>query len=209
MADAAAVIERLGLAPVAIVGQSLGGVTALLVGARRPELVRALVLVDASPVGADDEYEAAVTAVEDSLRRWPVPFATQDAARDFFAARYGNPMAADAWTSGLEERRDGWWPRFDIDVMTQTVRDAARQSYWTDWDRVSCPILVVRGTHGIVDPEVAEAMIDRQPRAQLVELAGAGHDLHLDQPGEWCRALSNFFDAVDGPASNGRGSRDG
>jgi len=40
VADAAFVIEHLGLRPVVLVGQSLGGVTALALAAERPDLVR-------------------------------------------------------------------------------------------------------------------------------------------------------------------------
>src|SRR5436190_819768 len=47
--DAAFAIESLGLAPAIVVGQSLGGQTALLVAADRPDLVRGLVLADAGP----------------------------------------------------------------------------------------------------------------------------------------------------------------
>jgi len=31
---------------------------------------------------------------------------------------------------------------------------------------------------------------------RLVELAGAQHDLHLDRPAEWRRALSDFLDGL-------------
>src|SRR4051794_3419557 len=51
VADAAFAIERLALAPVVAVGQSLGGQTALLLAAERPDLVRGLVVADASPHG--------------------------------------------------------------------------------------------------------------------------------------------------------------
>jgi pimeloyl-ACP methyl ester carboxylesterase len=39
-------------------------------------------------------------------------------------------------------------------------------------------------------------MIKRHPGAQLVEIASAGHDLHLDSPREWRRTLSVFLDAL-------------
>jgi pimeloyl-ACP methyl ester carboxylesterase len=51
VADAAAVIDALGLGPVLVLGHSLGGITAHQSAARSPELVRALVIEDvgASP----------------------------------------------------------------------------------------------------------------------------------------------------------------
>ena len=50
--DLAHWIELLGLAPAAVIGQSLGGHTAVLLPARRPELVRAVVAV---PVARREE----------------------------------------------------------------------------------------------------------------------------------------------------------
>jgi pimeloyl-ACP methyl ester carboxylesterase len=67
VADAACVIERLGLRPAVVVGQSLGGLTALSLAARHPELVRGLVLVEASPDGGGPGVEETVAAMGDAL----------------------------------------------------------------------------------------------------------------------------------------------
>jgi pimeloyl-ACP methyl ester carboxylesterase len=193
--DGAFAIEALGLGPAIVVGQSLGGQTALLLAAERPDLVRGLVLADAGPAGLDDE--AAVDAnVDDlirSLGRWPVPFPSSKAAVDFF----GGPSAsAEAWAGGLEERDGGWWPRFDVDVMARTLREATGRSYWDEWERISCPVLVVRGGRGQLSVADARAMAERGHRVEVVDLPEAGHDLHLDSPDEWRAAVSRFFDAL-------------
>jgi pimeloyl-ACP methyl ester carboxylesterase len=58
--------------------------------------------------------------------------------------------------------------------------------------------VVVRAGNGSIPATDAQAMVDRLPQARLVELKGAGHDLHLDRPAEWRRALSEFLDALGG-----------
>lgn len=189
VADAVAVIEALRLAPVVVVGQSFGGQTALLLAAARPDLVRGLVVVEASP---DSGGGDACIEVERSLRSWPVPFATRADAVAYFA---GRGFAAAEWAAGLEEREDGWWPRFDVDVLVRTLREADSRTYWDEWEGIGCPILVVRGSKGSLPRDHALQMLRRARAARLVEIAG-GHDVHLERPDEWARALRGFLSAA-------------
>ena len=193
-------VERLGLGPVVVVGQSLGGRTALLLAAQRPDLARGLVLADAGPAGGDeaDAVEADLAELETSLRRWPVPFASREAAVEYFG---GQSLNADAWADGLEPRDGGWWPRFEIEVMVRTLREAVSRPLWEDWERISCPSLVVRAGDGSLSADDARAMVARGRHARLVELAGAKHDLHLDRPAEWRAALSEFVDSLGAGAA--------
>ena len=93
-------------------------------------------------------------------------------------------------------RASGWWPRFDVEVMTRTLAEADNRSYWELWERVECPALIVRGGDGSLPREDAEMMVTRGRDAKLVELADAKHDLHLDHPAEWRQALSEFLDSL-------------
>jgi pimeloyl-ACP methyl ester carboxylesterase len=198
VADASFVVEELGLSPVVVVGQSAGGLTALSLAARRPELARGLVLVDTSPMGGGEDVESAACAIGEALGAWPVPFTSRAGAVSFFEDRFGGTVAAEAWTHGLEWRDGGWWPRFEVEVMVQTLRAAIAEPSWEEWARISCPTLLVRAGNGIVDPRVAEEMMERLSGARLVEVPDAAHDLHLDRPDEWRRALTDFLDSIDG-----------
>lgn len=200
VADAAFAVERLRLGPVVVVGQSLGGLAALLLAAGRPDLVRGLVLADAGPAGGGDAEanEANVAELGRSLRRWPVPFASREAAVEFFG---GPSLNAEAWVGGLEHRDGGWWPRFDVEVMLHTLREADSRSYWEAWKRISCPTLLVRAGGGGISSADAQAMAERARHAKLVELEDAKHDLHLDRPVEWREAVSEFLDSLDAERS--------
>jgi pimeloyl-ACP methyl ester carboxylesterase len=193
-ADAAHVIEELELGQVVAIGQSLGGLTAITLAATHPELVKALVVVDADPAAGSDHT---VSEVEASLRRWPVPFDSVLAAAQYFG---GSPGSAAAWANGLEHREDGWWPRFDFDVMTRTLKEALGNDYWAEWERVRCPVLVLRAEDGDVSEASAEEMTKRLATARTIEIPGAGHDLHLDRPDEWQAVLGGFLEAIDASA---------
>lgn len=192
-ADVACVIEHLLLGPVVLVGQSLGGLTAILVAAHRPELVRGLVVVEASPAGGDHNADRDVAALGESLRTWPVPFPTRDAALRFFAERHGSSLAAEAWASGLEHRDDGWWPRFEPGIMTRMLRASASRSYWNEWTHIVSPTLIITASAGSAAAAGAKRMTTRLPHARLVQIPGAAHDVHLDRPREWREALTSFL----------------
>ncbi|HLM97367.1 MAG TPA: alpha/beta hydrolase [Acidimicrobiales bacterium] len=189
VADTVFVVEELGLAPVLLIGQSLGGLTALLVAARHPDLVRGLVVADASPEG---EEGANVVRVGQALGNWPVPFPSRDAAVEFFG---GPSLRAEAWADGLEDRGDGLWPCFDVEVMVRTLQDVVGHSYWAEWDRIRCTTLVARAGDGVLPDTDARSMIDRNPQARLIEFPHSGHDLHLDCPADWEVAVSQFLDS--------------
>ena len=191
VADVAYAIDRLKLGPVALVGQSLGGHAALMAAAEHPALVRALVVAEASPVRAED-----AAGVGGWLADWPAPFASRATAAAFFAEQGWSPNAAAAWTDGLEARDDGLRPRFDADVLERMLREAVALDLWSAWERIRCPALVVRGAAGTLPPEVAREMASRLPGTRVLELAEAGHDLHLDQPAAWSHALRGFLEDV-------------
>ncbi|MEO3977182.1 alpha/beta hydrolase [Streptomyces sp. CAU 1734] len=191
-ADVRAVVDRLGLRRPVLVGQSLGGHTAMLTAAAHPGLTRALVLVEASPGEAKPDAPAVIGRWLDS---WPVPFASREAAVRFLG---GGPVG-EGWASGLEERDGGWWPRFDREVMVRSLAENATRSFREEWLRVECPTLVVMAQDGFIAPAEADAMLREGPVTTAVCVPGTGHDLHLEQPGILHTLLSEFLGGLGRP----------
>jgi pimeloyl-ACP methyl ester carboxylesterase len=188
VADVVFVIDQLDLGPVILIGQSLGGNLAFLVAARHPDLVQGLVVAEACPEG--DPEAVGPGEIREWLNRWPTPFPSLEAAARFFM---GPSLSATAWAGGLERRADGWWPRFDVDVMVRTLHDATSRGYWEEWKRIRCPTLVVGAGAGLVPVAILEAMAERLPTARFVAIPRARHDLHLDRPVEWREAVTGFL----------------
>ncbi|WP_128378647.1 alpha/beta fold hydrolase [Streptomyces cavernae] len=185
--DAVALIRDLGLAPVTLIGQSLGGLTALLVAANHPELVRSLVLIEAGPAGADAGLPARIAGWLDG---WPTPFRTFAEATAFFGH--------EAWARGLEQRPDGWYARVDRDTMIAAVAEPAERSYWAEWDRIRCPVLVIRGARGTQREAETAEMRTRRPGTTRIEVApDAGHDVHLDRPDWLYETIRTFLPGME------------
>jgi pimeloyl-ACP methyl ester carboxylesterase len=186
-ADALAVIEELGLAPAVLIGQSLGGHTAFLAAGERPDLVRALVVVEATPAGESPDLPAQIGSYFSS---WPVPFPSHDAAVEFFG---GDGLRARAWAGNLVAGPDGLRPAFDVDVLVATMAAAVARSYWEEWRGLTVPTLLVRGEEGEVSRADAEEMAASSPVVETVAVPDAGHDVHLDAPEAWRAALERFL----------------
>lgn len=167
-------------------GQSLGGHTAMLTAAARPDLVRALVMIEAGP---GDPDAGLPHDIGNRLASWPVPFPSPDTAIGFFG---GGPVGF-AWAAGLEQRDDGWWPRFEPELMVRSVLELSRRSFWPEWRRVACPTLVVLAESGIFSADDARRMVRARPETVLVTVPGAGHDVHLEQPEPVRAAITDFL----------------
>jgi len=188
--DVVAVVEKLGLGPVVLVGQSMGGLNAFLTAARRPDLVRALVVVEASPAGPVPEVPGQVGAWLDS---WPVPFPTLADARAFFG---GDTLYAQTWLEVLEEHPEGYRPQFRREDMVASMADVAERNYWDEWDRVCCPTLSVGGARGFIALNDLKEMARRIPYGSHAQILEAGHDLHLERPEAWRQVAEDFLSTV-------------
>ncbi|MGW0084297.1 alpha/beta fold hydrolase [Streptomyces sp. NPDC003393] len=186
VADVIAVLDQLRRRQAVLIGQSLGGHTAMLTAAAHPDRVHALVLVEAGPGGASPNVPAEIGRWLDS---WPVPFPSRQAAATFFG---GGPVG-EGWAAGLEERDGAWWPRFDRDVMVDSLAENARRSYWDEWAGLTCPTLAVFGQGGIIAPEDCDRMLQQRPETVALSVPGAGHDLHLERPDVLEEALERFL----------------
>lgn len=124
------------------------------------------------------------------LDTWPLPFPSLADARAFFG---GETLYAQTWLETLEERSDGYWPQFRKEEMLRSIEDQGTQDYRSEWERITCPTLIVGGEKSFLPQEQLQEMARRIPNGSYVQVAQAGHDLHLDQPERWRQIVEAFL----------------
>lgn len=185
--DVVAVLDELAVDEVTVVGQSMGGHTAMLLAAQRPDLVARLVMIEAGLGGGGDiEWEGVVSW----LRGWPAPFPDRDAFLSFFG---GDRMVAEAWADGLDLRADGLWPQWDADTLGRALAPVLEREFQEEWEQVGAPTLLIRGEFGSIPERQVETMCALRPETRAVRVARAGHDVHLEAPEACLKLLSDFM----------------
>jgi pimeloyl-ACP methyl ester carboxylesterase len=188
--DIAGVVDQLGLAPLVLVGLSMGGRNAMYFAARRPRDVRKLVVVDIGP--EISRRHAAAPAGPPEPETWE---SIEQAAQHLYR---GNPYPGIhyyRWVAShsLRQRADGalvwaWHPSIK---QRRTPGDV---DWWALLRAIPVPTLVLRGEHSpILDRDVAERMAKELPDGRFVEIPRAVHTLHEDNPEAVLVALRDFL----------------
>jgi pimeloyl-ACP methyl ester carboxylesterase len=76
--------------------------------------------------------------------------------------------------------------------MTAALQDCDRTDAWNDWRRIQCPTLVVHAERGLHQATAAR-MASVLPFATVAVVAGASHDLHLENAEGWRAAIEPFL----------------
>jgi pimeloyl-ACP methyl ester carboxylesterase len=190
VADAAAVIDRLGSDPVVVLGHSLGGITAYQLAAQHSELVRALIIEDVGAVMRQPEISHPVLDV----RGWPRFAPTREALAE--AIRTQGVPDVDYFLRSAVAEEQGWRLLFDYEEM-MAVQEHGLGDWWNDWLGSTCPALLLHGQRSpLLSTEMAHKMVRRRPRTYLVEFPHAGHWIHDDDPAGCAVAILDFLSKI-------------
>jgi pimeloyl-ACP methyl ester carboxylesterase len=182
-----------------VVGHSLGGLTAIRLATRAPELVRRLVLVDVTPsapqrhIDMTDEQKGTVALVQGERT-----FAS-------FAAMVDVTVAAAPHRDRKSLRRgvfhnskrldDGTWT-WRYDLFRKDDGYSHFQGLWDDVPALTTPTTLVRGANSaFVNDDDADEFARTAPGFRGVHVVeDSGHSVHSDQP----RVLIYILKAVLG-----------
>lgn len=195
VSDMVTLLARIDAQTVHWLGTSMGGLIGMALASLPQNPIQKLVLNDIGPA-----INAEALARIGKYVGEPVKFSSFDEASAYIRSislTFGEhsdeqwrKLAADV----LRQDADGQWIRhYDLGLAAPFAAAAASDPggqmaeamLWAAYDAIRCPALLIRGAQSdLLTKDVAQAMTQRGPRPDLVELPNVGHAptlVHADQ----------------------------
>lgn len=191
--DVAALMAATLARPTALVGMSLGGLTAIVVANHHPELVSQLVLVDITP-GVTSEKAKHITDFVNGPRTFPDFDALLARTIEHNPTRTESSLRRGILHNAVQNDDGTWTWRH----QRHTPSDLTPPPVTDLWDRLgatSQPVLLVRGMAqgSVVDDADEVELLRRRPDARVVRVPQAGHSVQGDAPLDLARALESVL----------------
>lgn len=185
--DAAALIRERGIAPVVYVGLSMGGMVAMGLAVRHPELVRGIVVANS---GARYPDEARATWAQ---RIAAVESQGMAAVADGTMERWFTP-AFRATRHEVVDRFRHTVLQADPAGYAATCRAIAAVDWLDRLPGVTCPALVIAGAlDSGAPPAFGQAIAERIPGAELQLWDDVAHMSAIEQPARFIAAVRTFL----------------
>lgn len=184
--DLVALLDRLGIGRVTLLGFSMGGMAAVDLALRFPKRLEALALVGTSAAAEERIRVMEIRALTKLIQlTGQSGYLVREAARSTFstAFRKSNPAAVARWESSVRSMENR--------ALIQALRAvASRPSLLERLDEIAVPAVVVAGgVDRVVKPRWSQAMHRRLRRSKLVIYPKAGHAVPTERPVEMAALL--------------------
>jgi pimeloyl-ACP methyl ester carboxylesterase len=194
--DLAQLVHQLRVAPVTVIGHSLGGNIALRYAGLYPENVARLIAIEG--LGASPKMQAQRLAkpFPERMRAWidaqrglsgrlPRRYATiEDAFKRMQEEnKHLTPEQARHLTQhGVNQNEDGTYTwKFDNYVRSWPPYDMSSADIESLWARISCPTLLIYGKESWASNPAEDGRARHFKNAEIVAIDGAGHWVHHDR----------------------------
>jgi pimeloyl-ACP methyl ester carboxylesterase len=198
--------------PVTLVGHSMGGKVSMQLALRRPELLRALVVVDIAPVeyplqggrtDDPDEEASPFAAYIDAMRKLDRDAlrTRQDADAALQAAVPSRMVRSFLLQSLVREglgADGGWRWRLNLDLLDRDLGELRGFPEPPAGATFDGPVLWIAGVNSTYVLDEDRPLMDALfPATRLVRIKNAGHWVHSEQPEVFLETLRRFLARVE------------
>jgi 3-oxoadipate enol-lactonase len=187
--DLLCILDTLELGQVDLVGQSMGGWTAVHFALAHPDRVRSIILTCTTGGVRTPATWQAWTDLMVRLRAGAPPLMLgRDAALSAeFAARFPAEAAGYQVMGGfnLARPKDIFGPMEEEMIPAERIRE------------LSVPVLAMAGEKDVVfPPQVVFAAAQQFPNVQTHQIEGAGHSAFFEDPDAWNSRVQSFLESI-------------
>jgi pimeloyl-ACP methyl ester carboxylesterase len=196
--DVAVAIRALAPRAKAVVGMSMGGMTAMALAGVAPELVRSLVLVDVTP-GITAEKGKAITDFVNGPASFPSFEELLARTIEHNPTRTVASLRRGILHNAVQLDDGSWEWRYRRFRMPEGPAPE-RPDYAGLWDilgGLTVPLMLVRGMRpqSVVDDADEATLLERVPSARVEHVQEAGHSVQGDTPLELAALIDDFVKA--------------
>jgi 3-oxoadipate enol-lactonase len=189
--DAVALIEQLELGRVHFGGLSMGGFIGMRIAARRPDLLRSLILMETSAQPEPNTFKYGI--LNTLVKLLGVPSVTGPVMKIMFGEKFLQDPARreerKIWRANLERN-----PKTIVRAVTGVLQ---RKGVEEEIRGIQCPTLILVGTQDkATTPEKAEFIHARIPGSILRYIEGSGHTACVEEPEAYNREIDAFLASV-------------
>jgi len=208
--DVAQLIHQLKLAPLAIIGHSLGGNIALRYSGIYPENVTRLIAIEGLGPTPEAPANGTSPSVDARLRSWidrerglatrlPRRYRSLDEAlarMQEVNAHLSRDQAMHLTRHGISQNEDGTFSwKFDNYLRVRSPYDLPPQEVQSLWSSISCPVLLVCGEESWASNPAQDGRAQFFRDAEVVSFARAGHWVHHDRLEDFTATAKRFLGA--------------
>jgi pimeloyl-ACP methyl ester carboxylesterase len=206
--DIAQLVRQRTMAPLSIMGHSMGGFISTLYTGLYPETVSKLVVIDAIVVSPEDMRARFDEPIQGRLTRWVDELRGLSSRtvkkyasiEECIARMHGeNPRLSKEQARlltihGVNQNEDGTYSwKFDNYVRAHSPAFLLPDEIKALWRRISCPTLLVNGAESAFAKSNAIDVSAHFTNARVEVLKGAGHWVHHDKLDEFLSLAHPFL----------------
>jgi pimeloyl-ACP methyl ester carboxylesterase len=188
--DLLALLDRLRLDSVNLLGHSMGGKAAMWLALSRPERVARLLVADIAPVG----YPLRFDSIFRGLEALPLERIADRSSADRQLAQWVvEPAVRQYLLQNLVKQAAGWRWRCNLPVLSRSRENLADFPPNDGLSYAGETLFLYGERSDYVQTQYRETIGRLFPHARLRMLHGAGHWLYAEQPEAFSRAVMGFL----------------
>lgn len=187
--DVIALLDYLNLKNVHFGGLSMGGFVAMRLAARRPDLVKSLILMETSAEHEPNKFK--YTILKNIVKFLGVKAVVRPVMKIMFGAKFLNDP-------NRKEERTEWTNELlknNKSIVSAVSAVVARDAISDELKNITCSTLILVGNQDMATPpEKAEFIHSKIKRSTLIYIDGGGHTSCIEEPEKYNREIGHFLD---------------